>query len=409
MTRLTAAEKQWLQTVNQHTFTPPPPPQLEAAQVKALIESEIADGKSLEILWGISINETQEAGTRALQLIYPAQSTDERIIFVLDTVTHMHKHDMTPLILQQIEIEGTPVHAAVFQVPSDIVSTAGMIRTSQSELDAITDRGQWRELFSRTEPLSARGQDLPSHVRTSVITAESSVLELLPPADSASELSSTSFTLPDLAESVQVALYTPEAPEHLVIALDGDQHLSNGLLNSLEETPFSATTAVLFLWAEGPFDRAKLFAERDLFAALLQQHVLPWAQSLTVLPDATHRIIAGGSLGGLAAAELCRYYPHIARCATVQSASWWWNNLSNDITEGTLLVEWKKADTTPLDINLFVEVGAYEGYLLSWNRAFRKVLQEQGITHTYREYSGGHDYACWSRGIVDSLHYFTQK
>ncbi|MEU4206903.1 alpha/beta hydrolase [Rothia terrae] len=408
MTHLTAAEKQWLHSINQHTFTPPPPPQLDPSEVKARIISMIADGKSLDALWGIAIDQTDHSDTRALHLIYPAHSTEERIIFVLDTVTHMHKHNLSPLLLHRIELDGRPLHAGVFHVPADIVSTAGILRTTQPELDSISERSQWRELFSKTEPLHESGQKIPAHAITSVIEAERSALRLLPASTPAPHLSHTSCTFPHCSEPIRLSLYTPKAPEQLLIVLDGDRYRENGLLEDLQKSDFFDTTAVLFIETASHSDRAELFTKRDVFANFLQHHALPWVQELVPLPDAARRIIAGGSFGGLAAAELCRHYPDLARCATTQSASWWWNGLSDDVLEGTLLVDWKKTEA-PSDIDVFVEVGCYEGYLLSWNRAFREVLAEQGIRHTYREYSGGHDYACWSRGIIDSLRYFSRS
>ena len=41
----------------------------------------------------------------------------------------------------------------------------------------------------------------------------------------------------------------------------------------------------------------------------------------------------------------------------------------------------------------------------TWTSAsrMRGVLEGQGYDVTYREYQGGHDYACWRGGLADGL------
>jgi enterochelin esterase family protein len=58
---------------------------------------------------------------------------------------------------------------------------------------------------------------------------------------------------------------------------------------------------------------------------------------------------------------------------------------------------------TPAPIRFFLEAGATERDLLEQNRRMRSVLEVQGYDLTYREYEGGHDYACWRGGLADGL------
>ena len=61
------------------------------------------------------------------------------------------------------------------------------------------------------------------------------------------------------------------------------------------------------------------------------------------------------------------------------------------------------AVATPAPIRLFLEAGTTERNLLGQNRRMRSVLEGQGYDLTYREYQGGHDYACWRGGMADGL------
>jgi enterochelin esterase-like enzyme len=54
-------------------------------------------------------------------------------------------------------------------------------------------------------------------------------------------------------------------------------------------------------------------------------------------------------------------------------------------------------------IRFFLEAGATERNVLEGNRRMRDVLNRQGYDLTYREFQGGHDYACWRGGLADGL------
>ena len=60
------------------------------------------------------------------------------------------------------------------------------------------------------------------------------------------------------------------------------------------------------------------------------------------------------------------------------------------------------ADALP-PAQFFVEAGSEEEHLLVGNRALRQILEGGSASFTYREYRGGHDYACWRGGIADGL------
>ena len=52
---------------------------------------------------------------------------------------------------------------------------------------------------------------------------------------------------------------------------------------------------------------------------------------------------------------------------------------------------------------MFLEVGSEERQVVTGNRRLRQILIESRRPFGYREYRGGHDYACWRGGIADGL------
>lgn len=54
-------------------------------------------------------------------------------------------------------------------------------------------------------------------------------------------------------------------------------------------------------------------------------------------------------------------------------------------------------------MRFYVEVGLQEWLLLTQSRHLRDVLTARGYDLEYREFNGGHDYACWRGGLADGL------
>lgn len=63
----------------------------------------------------------------------------------------------------------------------------------------------------------------------------------------------------------------------------------------------------------------------------------------------------------------------------------------------------QQADSLSDRVWVLHEVGSMEGHLRADNRALVGLLRRHGIKHAAREYTGGRDYVCWRRGIVDGL------
>lgn len=114
-------------------------------------------------------------------------------------------------------------------------------------------------------------------------------------------------------------------------------------------------------------------------------------------------VVAGQSLGGVAAADLVTHRPDIAGRAIVQSASFWLGSGRRGEGEGELLswlrsrAELKSAEL--LEARLVVQCGVHEGVLRQGARTAAGLLAAEGVLLEYREERGGHDYAWWRHGL----------
>ncbi|WP_315582773.1 enterochelin esterase domain-containing protein [Actinomyces viscosus] len=118
-------------------------------------------------------------------------------------------------------------------------------------------------------------------------------------------------------------------------------------------------------------------------------------------------VVAGQSLGGVAAADLALHRPHIASRAITQSASFWLGSGLRGEGEGALLAWLRRRSgqepSEPLSARLVVQCGVHEGVLRQGAHAFAELLAAEGALLEYREERGGHDYAWWRHGLSRGL------
>ncbi|MFJ5116604.1 enterochelin esterase [Kitasatospora sp. NPDC088548] len=195
-------------------------------------------------------------------------------------------------------------------------------------------------------------------------------------------------------------------PYPVTVLLDGEmwgEMLSVGdTFDNLTADGRIPPTVALLVHTMGPGRPADLSCNPD-FVDLLADQVLPWATELygtTSSPDAT--VIAGQSAGGLTAAFAAFRRPERFGNALSQSGSFWWPD-GTEFDEGSewLTRQFAAGDRRPA--RFYVEVGLQEWMLLPQNRHLRDVLTARGYALEYREFNGGHDYACWRGGLADGL------
>jgi enterochelin esterase-like enzyme len=149
--------------------------------------------------------------------------------------------------------------------------------------------------------------------------------------------------------------------------------------------------------------RQRSLTHPDVFEPFLTEELLPWMhQQYAVSTDPAHTILAGQSLGGLTCAYAARSHPDRFGWVIGQSTSVWWPGDGQGGLSGQQVLD-AYATGAHLPIRFFLEVGSHEGELLHSVRSLRDVLAQRHYTVRYREYEGGHDYACWQGGLADGL------
>lgn len=154
-------------------------------------------------------------------------------------------------------------------------------------------------------------------------------------------------------------------------------------------------------------DRSVEFTCQEEFADALAD-LVPWtARRRPVALDPARTIIAGQSLGGLAATFAAHRTPQRFGNVITQSGSFWWRS-GTPYDAGAEWLTHRLATTARVPLRFYVEVGRDEWVGLPPNRHLRDVLLAKGYDVTYREFSGGHDQACWRGGLATALEVITR-
>lgn len=166
--------------------------------------------------------------------------------------------------------------------------------------------------------------------------------------------------------------------------------------NSVAEGVVPPFVAVLV--GSGP--RQQRYSEltcTEAYSDLLAGEVLALGRSFG---GSGRAVVAGQSLGGLAAAYAALRHPDAFRAALVQSGSFWWP--SEPAQESEALTRWVR-EAAVLPERVWMEVGCDEWVGVGPSRRLRAALESRGVRVDYREFSGGHDRACWRGGLADGL------
>lgn len=134
--------------------------------------------------------------------------------------------------------------------------------------------------------------------------------------------------------------------------------------------------------------------------------------------DPEQTVLAGSSLGGLAATCYALENPRVFGKALSQSGAFWWNppvfwpkHAQSTVSEEEP-PEWvsrRLANSPRARLRLYLEIGLLETSgnpsMLVANRHVRDVLQAKGYQFRYVEFNGRHEFANWQETLGDGLIY----
>ena len=168
----------------------------------------------------------------------------------------------------------------------------------------------------------------------------------------------------------------------------------------------------------------------ESFPEFLAKELVPWLRrKYNVTTDPAQTIVAGASIGGLAASFAALKHPELFGNVLSHSGSYWFKPgivdkfqrieagemVEDDFAEFETLVK-KYVKSPKLHLRFFLEAGWLEDLysyepspwkgdisLLASNRHFRDVLQAKGYAVHYQEYNGGHHEANWRGSVADGL------
>lgn len=215
-----------------------------------------------------------------------------------------------------------------------------------------------------------------------------------------------------------LAVYTPPGyrqdggPYPLLIVLDGSAYrdlipLPVILDNLIAAGRIPPVVAVLVGRLEAE-ERDRDLACHRPYTEFLAKEVLPWARErYRVTTEPAQTVLAGSSLGGLAAACAALERPDLFGNVLSQSGSFMWRPKGEPW-------EWvvRQIRSRPkLPVRFYLDVGLLETLpvektgpsLLTSNRRLRDALWEKRSAVWYAEFAGGHGHANWQGTIADGL------
>jgi len=198
----------------------------------------------------------------------------------------------------------------------------------------------------------------------------------------------------------------------LLLVFDGGEYVSSipvpTMLDNLIAAKRIAPMVAVFV-ASPDEQRNTELNQNEHFAEFLAAELVPWVRTKYAITSSPARnVIAGSSMGGLAAAFVANRHPELFGNVLSQSGAFMFP------VPGEQTPERMKRDleaSPKRDIAYYLEAGIYEQGrldeggvdLLTSNRHLRDVLKAKGYRLTYDEYAGGHDDLAWRSGFPKGL------
>lgn len=335
------------------------------------------------------------------------------VMIHINSVTDGHRDDIAPALFERIG--GSRVWALSYRLPTDLVA-AYRIVVAHADSDPLprrggSDRAAWLRIheLGRPDPRGVGTLPNPLGTQSSLLVGPHGWEH---PAWGQGDFrrGSTLRTreVPTFAgETRRLHIYVPhgaEAPKRLLVLFDGDVWHELGVHDALDRWEGEAPAAVL-VSSVSPERRAADLPHPERIAHVLRTEVLPAAfAELGKRYAPSDIIVSGQSYGGLASAAIVAEYPDIAAHGIAQSPSFHFvaaeeprrpEGQRGDVSS-------RLSETTALGA-LVLTAGSNEDGLLDQARIARAALDGTGLTLSYREFTGGHDYAWWRHGLFWGL------
>jgi enterochelin esterase-like enzyme len=210
------------------------------------------------------------------------------------------------------------------------------------------------------------------------------------------------------------------APYDLVVIFDESAYLSKIptpiiLDNLVAAKKIPAAVAVLIA-NPSQATRNEELSPNPKFADFLAKELIPWIRAhYNITNDPGKTVVAGSSLGGLAAAYAGYKHPEVFTNVLCQSGSFWWApDHSGAIPDGVITeTGWMAKQliaSSKLPLKFYIDAGAFEfdsngtgGGILETSRNMRDALLAKGYEVHYQQFVGGHDYLSWRGTFADGL------
>jgi enterochelin esterase-like enzyme len=229
----------------------------------------------------------------------------------------------------------------------------------------------------------------------------------------------TTFTSKLLGSERRVWIYTPAGYDTLaragrlplLLTFDGGEYVSSVPVPTILDNLIAARRIgpmIGVFVATPPPQRDAELGMNERFAEFLATELVPWLRTRYAVADSPARnVVAGSSLGGLAAAFVAHRHPELFGNVLSQSGAFMFGPPIDPRPERFA----REVATAPRrDIAFYLEAGAYETMrlesgvdLLTSNRHLRDALRAKGYRVTYDEFAGGHSDLNWRSGFARGL------
>jgi enterochelin esterase-like enzyme len=224
----------------------------------------------------------------------------------------------------------------------------------------------------------------------------------------------------DLSIYLPVGYSANATPYDLVVVFDESAYLTKVstpmILDNLIATSKIPATVAVLIANRSQESRNEELTPNPKFADFLAKELIPWIHAhYNVTDDPGKTVVAGSSLGGLAAAYAGYKHPEVFTNVLCQSGSFWWApDHSGAIPDGVITeTGWMAKQfiaSLKLPLKFYIDAGSFEfdsngtgGGILETSRDMRNVLLAKGYEVHYQQFVGGHDYLSWRGTFADGL------